>query len=655
MTAPQPTPLEDYALLSDLSTGPLVSRRGSVDWLCLPRFDSPALFSALLGGPDDGRWKLWAVDGEVVERRYVPRTFILETTWRTPTGTVRVTDFLPPADTQDDLYRRVECLDGEVAVEHDLRIRFDYARSLPWFRRVEDPGGEGSALLCTAGPDGVLITGPMLYATTRPTADDDLTGEVAGGAQGGAGVGNPIAGPAEHGREVNDDVPEGCPDPAGNPAPRLAGRFRLRAGERLDWVLTWFPSWDRAPAPIDPETAQRLTHGFWTDWASQLEVDSPEEHLVARSLLVLRALTNFRTGGIVAAPTTSLPEEFGGSRNWDYRYTWLRDAALTIEVLVSHGFTEGALHWRDWLLRAVAGDPEKLRIMYGLGGERELDEKELDHLSGYADSRPVRIGNGAAGQYQADVVGEVMLALAELRDAGVAEDEYSWGLQTSLLEFCVRNVDRKDHGIWEMRGEPHFFTHGRVMMWAAFNEGLRAVAEHGLDGDVQTWTRHRDALREEILDRGFSTELHSFTQTYGGTEVDASLLQLPHTGFLAADDPRMLGTVARIERDLVGERGLVHRYRTAADLDGLDGHEYAFLICSFWLVEQYAGSCRLTEAEETMAGLCACANDLGLLAEEYDAGSGRLAGNFPQAFSHLALIRAADAIQRARGARGARH
>ncbi|GAA1660520.1 glycoside hydrolase family 15 [Citricoccus zhacaiensis] len=643
------TPLEDYALLSDLSTGPLVSRRGSVDWLCLPRFDSPALFAALLGGPDDGRWKLWAVDGDAVERRYVPYTFVLETTWRTPTGTVRVTDFLPPAEAQDDLYRRVECLSGEVVVEHDLRIRFDYARALPWFRRTDGTEGTEPALLCTAGPDGVLVTGPLLYSTTRPTADDEQSAEAAGGGQGGAGVGNPVSGASEHGREIGgEDRPAGSPDSGGLQAPRLAGRFRLRAGERLDWVLTWFPSWEEPPVPMEPEAAQHRTQEFWTDWASRLEVDSPEEHLVARSLLVLRALTNLKTGGIVAAPTTSLPEEFGGSRNWDYRYTWLRDAALTIEVLVSHGFTEGALHWRDWLLRAVAGDPEKLRIMYGLAGERELDEKELDHLAGYADSRPVRIGNGAADQYQADVVGEVMLALAELRDAGITEDEYSWRLQKSLLSFCVRNLDRKDHGIWEMRGAPHFFTHGRVMMWAAFNEGIRAVTEHGLDGDVASWTRHRDALRAEILERGFSTELDSFTQTYGGSEVDASLLQLPHTGFLAADDPMMLGTVAAIERDLMGTRGLVHRYRTGSDLDGLEGHEYAFLICSFWLVEQYAASGRLDDAEETMALLCSCATDLGLLAEEYDAGSGRLAGNFPQAFSHLALIRAADAIQEAR-------
>jgi GH15 family glucan-1,4-alpha-glucosidase len=599
------------------------------------------MFTALLGGPDDGRWKVSAVDGKVIDRRYVPQTFILESTWRTPTGTVRVTDFMPPADTQDDLFRCVECLDGEVVVEHDLRLRFDYARALPWFRKVDSPDGSAPALLCTAGPDGVLVSGPLLYATTCPTPDDATGG---GGTPGGADVGGPVS---EHAQDTHD----GGPDHGGAPAPRLAGRFRLAAGERLDWTLTWFPSWDEPPVPLKPLHARRTAEEFWTSWASHLQVNSPESHRVARSLLVLRALTNHRTGGIVAAPTASLPEHFGGSRNWDYRYTWLRDAALTIEVLVSHGFTEGALHWRAWLLRAVAGDPDRLRIMYGLGGERQLDEKELDHLSGYAGSRPVRIGNGAADQYQADVVGEVMLALAQLRDAGQREDKYSWGLQKSLLEFCMVNAGRKDHGIWEMRGNLHHFTHGRVMMWAAFNEGIRAVTEHGLDGDVDRWAGYRDRLRAEIMERGFSEELDSFTQTYDGTEVDASLLQLPHTGFIAAGDPRMLGTVARIEHDLMDGHGLVYRYRTGAGLDGLEGEEYPFLMCSFWLVEQYAGSGRLADAERQMKQLCSYATDLGLLSEEYDPATGRLAGNFPQAFSHLALIRAADAIQRAKGAR----
>ena len=382
---------------------------------------------------------------------------------------------------------------------------------------------------------------------------------------------------------------------------------------------------------------------FWTDWGAQLTVHD-HDPLAARSLLVLRALTHADTGGIVAAPTTSLPEQFGGSRNWDYRYTWLRDAALTIEVAVAHGLTKGARLWRDWLLRAVAGDADKVQIMYGLAGERDLRETELRHLAGYEGSRPVRIGNGAAEQYQADVVGEVMLALAALRDAGVQETRYSWGLQKNLLRYCEANLDREDHGIWEMRGEPHFFTHGRAMLWAAFNEGIRAVEVHGLAGPIENWRALRDRLRVEIDEHGFAATLNTFTQTYDNTEVDASLLQLPHTGFVGYDDPRMLGTVARIEQQLQDETGLVHRYRTAARLDGLTGEEYPFLLCSFWLVEQYAHSGRIADASRLMQRLRSCATDLGLLSEEYDPASGRLAGNFPQAFSHLGLIRAADAI-----------
>jgi GH15 family glucan-1,4-alpha-glucosidase len=377
-------------------------------------------------------------------------------------------------------------------------------------------------------------------------------------------------------------------------------------------------------------------------------VETDHDPLVLRSLLVLRALTHRETGGIVAAPTASLPEHFGGSRNWDYRYTWLRDAALTIEVLIAHGLTHGATLWRDWLLRAVAGDADDIKIMYGLAGERDLRETELDHLAGYEDSRPVRIGNGAAEQYQADVVGEVMIALAGLRDAGVEEDEYSWELQANLLRYCEANFDRKDHGIWEMRGDAHYFTHGRAMMWAAFDQGVRAVQEHGLPGPVERWRELRDRLGRELDEDGYDTDIESYTQTYGSQEVDASLLQLPHTGYLAYDDPRMLGTVARIERDLQGESGLLHRYRTEAGLDGLTGEEYPFLICAFWLVEQYAMSGRFEDAEQLMAQLLGYANGLGLLSEEYDPQSGRLAGNFPQAFSHLGLIRAADALKAAR-------
>ncbi|MBP3088218.1 glycoside hydrolase family 15 protein [Corynebacterium sp. sy017] len=601
-------PLEDYALLSDLQTGLLVSKEGSVDWLCLPRFDSPAIFCGILGSPDDGRWKLSVRGGMVVERRYKPNTFILETIWETATGKVKVTDFLPPATLQADLIRAVECLEGEITITHDLRVRFNYARALPWFSPTTIPGTEEPALLCKAGPDGLLISGPRLYSASP----EDLS---------------------EEGES--------------NLLPRLIGDFTLTAGDKLDWSLTWFPSWQQTPVPAQADVALETTTDFWQDWISNFEVDSPWSTLVKRSLLVLRALTHSDTGGIVAAPTASLPEDFGGERNWDYRYTWLRDAALTVEVMVSHGFADGAMDWRNWLLRAVAGDVENLQIMYGLGGERELDEKELPNLRGYADSRPVRIGNGAAGQYQADVVGEVMLALASLRDAGLAEDEFSWGLQKRLLDYQTNNIHQKDHGIWEMRGELHYFTHGRVMMWAAYNEGIRAVEEHGLDGDVESWKYHRDRLRDEILEHGFDTDRGCFTQFYGGTEVDASLLQLPATGFIAADDPKMLGTVAAIEQDLVDEYGYVYRYRTEDGVDGLSGDEAPFLICTFWLIEQYAASGRVADAQERMKVVCQAANDLGLLAEEYDPRHQRLTGNFPQAFSHLSLIRASDAIGRA--------
>ena len=626
------TPLEHYALLSDLRTGPLVSRDGSIDWLCLPRFDSPAMFCALLGDEDDGRWLLRAVDGEVVERRYLPQTFVLETTWQTPTGRARVTDFLPPSTTQGDLVRRVECLEGEVQVEHDLRLRFNYARATPWTRRIEHDGED--ALLSLAGPDGILITGPLLHWPDGSDEGEDDAVDRSGDESDASSTQ-----PGAHDTESEE---------AGKRAPRLVGTFTVREGEVLDWDLTWFPSHQDPPQPPDGDQALAEAIEFWTDWASQLEVHTDHAPVVLRSLLVLRALTHLETGGIVAAPTASLPEWFGGERNWDYRYTWLRDAAFTIEVMVAHGLTEGAKLWRDWLLRAVAGDADDVKIMYGLAGERELTELELDHLSGYEDSRPVRIGNGAADQYQADVVGEVMIALHELREKGVEEDEYSWGLQKSLLRYSEKNYDRKDHGIWEMRGEPHYFTHGRAMMWAAFDRGIRAVEDFGLDGPVERWRELRARLAEEIEEHGFDREIDSYTQTYDNTEVDASLLQLPHTGYVDYDDPRMLGTVARIERDIVDEHGLVHRYRTEAGMDGLEGAEYPFVMCTFWLVEQYASSGRLEEAEELMGQVVGYASDLGLLAEEYDPESGRLAGNFPQAFSHLGLIRAADAIQAAK-------
>ncbi|MGJ9373802.1 glycoside hydrolase family 15 protein [Nesterenkonia sp. CF4.4] len=619
------TPLEDYALLSDLHTGPLVSRHGSIDWLCFPRFDSASVFGALLGTPEDGRWKLSAVDGKVATRRYLPRTFVLETTWETPTGVMVVTDFLPPGNQQADLIRRAECISGTVEIEHDLRIRFDYSRARPWTRRVDLDGAGTCGLLSVAGPDALLLSGPLLH----PHEDQQVE-------------------PQENMEDCHEASPEGHSDDyQGAVADRLTGVFPLESGESADWVLTWHQSHRQLPTPENPQEAFERTVEYWRQWSACVKVDDEHDRSVLRSLMVLRALTNSDTGGIVAAPTTSLPEEFGGSRNWDYRYTWLRDAALTIEALVAHDFTDGALHWRNWLLRAVAGDSDSIQIMYGVAGERQLPESILPHLVGYERSVPVRVGNDAVGQYQADVVGEVMLALAELRKAGVAEDEFSWGLQKNLLRFAEQNMGRAGHGIWEMRGEPAFFVHGRTMMWAAFDQGIRAVEDHGFDGPVERWRTLRDRLHEEIMEHGFDERLNSFTQTYSNTEVDASLLQLPHTGFLAYDDPRMLGTVARIEADLQDEHGLLHRYRTDTGLDGLDGDEYPFLICTFWLVEQYAYSGRTADATTLMDQLSGYANDLGLFAEEYDPDSGRLAGNFPQAFSHLGFIRAVDAVTQA--------
>lgn len=597
------TPLEDYALLSDLRTGPLVSRHGSVDWLCLPRFDSAAFFAALLGDEDDGRWLLHVLDGEVRERRYLPDTFVLETTWQSPTGVARVTDFLPPSSDHADLVRRVECSEGTVTVAHDLRIRFDYARATPWTRRIDHLGAE--ALVSIAGPDGLLLSGPLLQRTD---------GEA-------------------------DAVP------GGERCSRLEGSFELAEGETRDWQLTWFRSHEEPPEPADPQRALDEAVAFWADWSKDIEVNGEHADLVRRSLQVLRALTHSQTVGIVAAPTASLPEQLGGVRNWDYRYTWLRDAAFAIEAVVDHGLTHGARQWRDWLLRAIGGDIDDVRIMYGLAGERDLRETELDHLAGYEGSRPVRVGNGAASQFQADVVGEVMVALAQLRAAGEEDDAYSWAMQKGLLDYAEANLDRQDHGIWEMRGDLHWFTHGRAMLWAGFDCGVRAVEEDGLDGPVERWRELREQLRAEIDERGFDPELDSFTQVYGGDEVDASLLQLPHFGFCAYDDPRMLGTVARIERDLMDEHGLILRYRTEAGMDGLEGHEHPFLLCNFWLVEQHARSGRRDDAERLMAQLVGYANDLGLMSEEYDPGAKRLIGNFPQAFSHLALIRAADALR----------
>ncbi|MFP7364364.1 glycoside hydrolase family 15 protein [Corynebacterium callunae] len=599
-TAPQhdiplDTLLEDYAFISDTHTGALVSKMGSIDWLCLPRFDSQAMFSRLLGDREHGHWSLRIDNGEVISQSYLGDSFVVQTVWSSPTGTARVVDFMPIHGTDQpdltDLVRSVHCVEGEVEVESILRLRFDYGESTPYFRTTTVHGL--SIVQAVAGPNAVYVRGPEM--PHRPSKD--------------------------------------C----------HSGSFKLTAGESAEWVLTWTQSFDEHPPMPDYSHSLESTLAFWASWADQLPPQNLYDAEVRRSMLVLRALTDLRTGGIVAAPTTSLPEDFGGVRNWDYRYVWLRDSALTIEALVEYSFSKAALQWRTWLLRAIAGDPENLRIMYGLGGERHLPERELHHLRGYEDSTPVRVGNGAAEQYQADVVGEVMIALETIRRAGCAEDEFSWGMQKAILEFQEANFDRKDQGIWEMRSEPQFFTHGRAMMWAAFDRGIKAIEEYGFDGPIERWRELRAQLRTEIMEQGFNEDIQAFTQCYDNTTMDASLLQLAQIGFIGYDDPKMLSTVARIEQELLDADGFLHRYPTDGS-DGLTGDEYPFLICSFWLVEQYAHTDRLDDAKEKMARILAVQSPLGLLAEEYSTTHKRLAGNFPQAFSHIGLISAARAI-----------
>ncbi|MGN6501675.1 MAG: glycoside hydrolase family 15 protein [Pseudolysinimonas sp.] len=584
-----PLAIEDYALIGDCHTGAMVGTDGSIDWLCLPRFDSPSTFGALLGDAEHGHWTLApAGSARCTSRRYEPDTFVLVTRWETETGTVEVVDLMPHGDRRADIIRRVRGLSGTVRMSQVLRIRFDYSDAVPWVRQVED------GLLAVAGPDAVIVRGPRF----RPHG-------------------------LAHGAE-----------------------FDIAAGETQDTVLTWFPSHRPPPEAMDVSARIDETMSWWRQWAENCSDLGRYDAEVRRSLLVLRALTHEDTGGVVAAATTSLPEQDGGVRNWDYRYVWLRDAALTLSALMEHGFQTEAEEWRGWLLRAIAGDPADVQIMYGLAGERRLPESELESLPGYRGASPVRIGNAAYLQYQGDVFGEIMLALQKARDIGVTEDRFSWSLQLALLDFVEQNLDRQDQGIWEIRGPARDFTHSRAMLWAAFDCGIRAVRDHGLEGPVERWVELRDTLRGEIERRGYDPERNTFQHYYGSTEVDASLLQLAQIGFLPADDPRMLGTVAALESDLLHD-GLLLRYRTETDVDGLPGAEHPFLACSFWLAQQYAESGRVDDAIGLLDRLVSYCNDVGLLSEEYDVAAGRQMGNTPQALSHLALVGAADAVARA--------
>jgi len=591
--------IEDYALISDCHTAALVGLDGSIDWLCLPRYDSASMFGALLGDENQGRWLLAPADPDAtVTRSYVDDTFILSTIWTTETGSVEVLDFMPHGDRRADLVRRVRGLTGSVALKQDLRIRFEYGATIPWVRQLTGEATHG--LIAVAGPDAVVVRGPHLQA-------------------------------ADH-RHVSD--------------------FTVSAGETVDVQMTWYRSERNTPHAVDVDAAYRNTADWWARWAIRCTAQGPYREQVLRSLLVLRALTHESTGGIVAAATTSLPEEFGGSRNWDYRYVWLRDASLTLEVLLSHGYAAEAEDWRSWLLRAIAGDPNDVQIMYGLSGERYLPERELTSLPGYRGASPVRVGNGAVDQFQSDVIGEVMVALHAARVAGVHETKFSWPLQRALMQFLEANWQRPDQGIWEVRGVAREFTHSRVMVWAAFDRAVRGITEFGLPGPLERWTRLRDEVHADIEARGFNVARNSYTQYFGGTEVDASLLVLSQVGFCAPTDPRMLGTVALIEAELMLD-GLLLRYRTshgaAASVDGLAPGENQFLACSFWLVEQFATSNRLNDAIALMDRLVGLVNDVGLLSEEYDVANGHQAGNTPQALSHLALVRAADAIAAGEG------
>ncbi|MCW2877202.1 MAG: glycoside hydrolase 15-related protein [Sphaerisporangium sp.] len=587
--------IEDYAIIGDMQSAALVGRDGSIDWLCLPRFDSPACFSALLGEERNGHWWIGPAGTErrlSTRRRYRENTLILETEWDTEGGTVRVTDFMPPRHANPDLVRIVECVAGTVEMATQIRIRFDYGRIVPWVRRSD------GLLQAIGGPDSVWVHSPV-----------------------------PLQG--------------------GDYAHRAT--FRMSAGDRLPFVFTWHPSHSPKPEQIDPIKELEKTDKMWRDWVDQCHSQTEEQwrEAVVRSLITLKALTYAPTGGIVAAATTSLPEDLGGVRNWDYRYCWLRDATMTLDALIGAGYVEEARDWREWLLRAIAGRPQDLQIMYGVAGERRLPEMELSWLDGYEDSRPVRIGNAAVNQLQLDVYGEVANALYVSRASGLAAVSRTWAIQRSLMDFLESHWDEPDEGLWEVRGPRRHFVHSKVMAWVAADRSIRQVERFGQNGPVDRWRALRDRIHTEVMEKGYDPTRNTFTQSYGSHELDASLLLIPQTGFLPAADPRVVGTIEAIERELMSD-DFVLRYPIAQQnsVDGLVGGEGAFLACSFWLAEARAMIGRRPEAVELFEKLLSLRNDVGLLSEEYDPRYGRLVGNFPQAFSHVPLIHTADTLSR---------
>ncbi len=578
--------IEDYGIIGDTHTAALVGRNGSIDWLCLPRFDSDACFAKLLGEDKHGYWSIApASPDHEARRRYRGDTLVLETEFETADGVAKVVDCMPIRENHPQVVRMVEAVRGEVAMRMELVIRFGYGSMVPWVRRTD-------GLLCAvAGPDALALWTPI-----------ETRGE----------------------------------------AMTTVAEFTVSATEHIPFVLTWYPSHEVPPRPVDASFAVHDTQMWWTDWSAGCTFQGEWRDPVMRSLITLKALTYEPTGGIVAAATTSLPETLGGSRNWDYRYCWLRDATLTLESLMRGGFHQEALAWRDWLLRAAAGDVTQLQIMYGPAGERRLNEWEIDWLPGYENSAPVRVGNAASGQFQLDVYGEVLSALYDGCDAGASLSASAWDLQIALVGFVAAHWEEPDEGIWEVRGPRRHFTHSKVMAWVAVDRAVRAVEDFGLDGPLEQWRKLRDEIHEEVCTKGYNTEVGAFTQYYGSDALDASLLMIPLVDFLPATDERVRSTVEAIERGL-SEDGFVLRYRTqdTGAVDGLTGHEGAFLACSFWMADCLYLIGRYDDAHAMLDRLIGLSNDLGLLAEEYDVSARRLVGNFPQAFSHVSLVNAA--------------
>ena len=579
-----PSRVEDYALIGDCQTAALVARDGSIDWLCLPRFDSASCFGALLGAPDQGRWLIAPAGGvRQIRRRYRPGTLILETEFETDTGLVALIDFMPPRTIDPDLVRIVECRRGSVAMTMELVMRFDYGWVVPWVQRTEN------GIKAIAGPD-------TLYCRTRVK----LTGK---------------------------DL-------------RTVAEFTVKEGQRETFELVWAATHQAEPSSRDPERNLDETETWWAEWSNRCAAHGEWREAVVRSLITLKALTYAPTGGIVAAPTTSLPERIGGVRNWDYRYCWLRDATFTLYALMEGGYTGEAEAWREWLVNAVAGTPSTLQIMYGVAGERRLTELELPWLPGYENSKPVRIGNAAYGQHQLDVYGEVMDALHLARRRGLPPSDGAWRVQRAMMDFLESDWHQPDEGIWEVRGPRRQFTHSKIMAWVAMDRAVRSVEEFGLPGDVEKWRRIRAEIHGEVCREGFDAELNSFVQFYGSKDPDASLLMIPVVGFLPAADPRMIGTVDYIQRRLTRD-GFIDRYPPAPEVDGLPAGEGTFLLCTFWLADNLALQGRTDEAREIFERLLSLRNDVGLLSEQFDPSTGRLVGNFPQAFSHVGLINTA--------------